>query len=165
MAKYKLMEDSVFDNEENRAIHPKSRYWAHYQRWLKAGNTPDPEFTADDLRLKIAQNLVQSADFIFSGIHMDPILTRIKDAIEEGDINAHDGYLRIHGDEYAMTGMEALNYLIALDIAIIDISNFYNARIRELIGLDVDALLSYDIRNPNGYSWQLLPDPETFIGA
>ena len=30
-------------------IHPRSRFWKDYQEWLLEGNTPDPEFSPDEI--------------------------------------------------------------------------------------------------------------------
>jgi len=51
MAKYKLRAHGVLDTETGAHI-PESdgnRHWREYLRWLAAGNTPDPEFTDEQL--------------------------------------------------------------------------------------------------------------------
>lgn len=48
---YKLTKDGV-QNLETMAFIPESesnREWLRYQKWLAEGNTPDPEFTAEEL--------------------------------------------------------------------------------------------------------------------
>lgn len=48
---YKLTEDGV-QNLETMAViteSPTGRDWLRYQKWLAEGNTPDPEFTAEEL--------------------------------------------------------------------------------------------------------------------
>ena len=44
MKRYKLLEDSVFDNLSSHSIPdvPSNRHWQEYQEWLAEGNTPIP---------------------------------------------------------------------------------------------------------------------------
>ena len=51
MAKYKLTQQGVQDIEAGASIPANStnRDWRKYQAWLAKGNTPDPEFTAEEL--------------------------------------------------------------------------------------------------------------------
>jgi hypothetical protein len=55
MAKYKISGNGVMDTERNLCI-PNSednRHWREYQEWLGQGNTPDPEFTQEELDQQI----------------------------------------------------------------------------------------------------------------
>lgn len=61
MAKYKLQGSGVMDTETGAFIPnaPGNRHWKEYQQWLIDGNTPDPEFTQqeiDDAALLDRQN-------------------------------------------------------------------------------------------------------------
>lgn len=51
MAKYKLQQSGVKDTETNAVIpcDPANRHWQEYQDWLAEGNTPDPEYTQEEL--------------------------------------------------------------------------------------------------------------------
>lgn len=52
MAKYKLIENGVKDQENNLYI-PNStgnRHWNEYQDWLAEGNIPDPEYTEEEIQ-------------------------------------------------------------------------------------------------------------------
>jgi hypothetical protein len=51
MAKYKISGDGYFDTEENLFIpnDPGNRHYQLVQEWISEGNTPDPEFTAEEL--------------------------------------------------------------------------------------------------------------------
>lgn len=52
MAKYKLTQNGV-QNRDTGAFIPNSpgnRHWIEYQEWLSEGNTPDPEFTNEQLK-------------------------------------------------------------------------------------------------------------------
>ena len=48
---YKLKENGVIRLSDNANIpnNPNNRDWRKYQVWVAEGNTPDPEFTADEL--------------------------------------------------------------------------------------------------------------------
>lgn len=48
---YKLTKDGVQNLETMAFISPSptGREWLRYQKWLAEGNTPDPEFTAEEL--------------------------------------------------------------------------------------------------------------------
>ena len=49
--KYKLQENGVYDTETGQSI-PNSignRHWRQYLEWVAAGNTADPEFTAQEI--------------------------------------------------------------------------------------------------------------------
>lgn len=50
MKKYKLTKDGVQNTKTGAFIpdDPKNRDWRKYQKWLAKGNTPDPEFTAEE---------------------------------------------------------------------------------------------------------------------
>jgi len=63
MAKYKLAKNGVIDQENNMFIpnDPANRYWQEYQQWLAQGNTPDSEYTLDDLKQQKISQL--KADF------------------------------------------------------------------------------------------------------
>lgn len=75
MAKYKISGDGVFDTEENMYIpnDEGNRHWIMYQTWVDDGNTPDPEYTAQeitdnawaDLRLE-RDRLLLATDFMMS---------------------------------------------------------------------------------------------------
>jgi hypothetical protein len=54
MAKYKLQQNSVIDLETGMFIpnDTANRHWREYQEWLKEGNSPEPEFTLDELKQK-----------------------------------------------------------------------------------------------------------------
>ena len=51
MAKYKLTSDGVQDKETTAFIPANlaNGHWRKYQKWLKKGNKPDPEFTEEEL--------------------------------------------------------------------------------------------------------------------
>ena len=51
MAKYKLSGDGVQDTETGAFIpvDADNRHWRMYQDWLAAGNSPDPEFTPEEI--------------------------------------------------------------------------------------------------------------------
>lgn len=51
MAKYKLTSNGVKDTETGANIPnaPGNRNWTEYQEWLAEGNTPDPQFTPEEL--------------------------------------------------------------------------------------------------------------------
>lgn len=51
---YKLTEDGVQNLETKGFIveSPTGREWLRYQKWLTKGNTPEPEFTEDELSVK-----------------------------------------------------------------------------------------------------------------
>jgi hypothetical protein len=44
MAEYKLIDGGVYHVPTGRSIppDPANRHWQEYQRWLAAGNTPEP---------------------------------------------------------------------------------------------------------------------------
>ena len=51
MAKYKISGSGVIDTENNSHIPNDSRnyHWREYQDWVELGNTPDPEFTEQQI--------------------------------------------------------------------------------------------------------------------
>jgi len=51
MIKYKLTSTGVFDREINASIplDQGNRHWREFQAWLAEGNTPEPEFTPEQL--------------------------------------------------------------------------------------------------------------------
>jgi hypothetical protein len=65
MAKYKLSGNGVKDNETGACI-PNSnanRHWKEYQEWVAEGNTPDPEFTQEELDSMEIQGEIQDLRF------------------------------------------------------------------------------------------------------
>ena len=68
MAEYKITQNGVFRRSDNAGIPAdiNNSDWQKYLEWLNQGNTPDPQFTLDDLKAqKIAdlQDTYQSAIF------------------------------------------------------------------------------------------------------
>ena len=60
MAKYKLTQDGVQNTATTEFITDNSecREWRKYQKWLAKGNTPDPEFTEDEINQKMQANQI-----------------------------------------------------------------------------------------------------------
>lgn len=54
MAEYKIYGSGVIRNVDGAAIPNDDRnsHWQAYQEWISQGNTPDPEFTIDELRAR-----------------------------------------------------------------------------------------------------------------
>ena len=46
--------DEIRIPAENKTITSGGRFWHEYQKWLAAGNKPDPEFNAAELKAKTA---------------------------------------------------------------------------------------------------------------
>lgn len=58
MAKYKLLDDGVLNTLTNESIpnSPGNRHWIEYQEWLDEGNTPDPQFSQEDIDSKVVRD-------------------------------------------------------------------------------------------------------------
>lgn len=58
MAAYKTATNGVIRTRDNAFVpsDPKNADWQAYQSWLASGNTPDPEYTPAELRLKLKGN-------------------------------------------------------------------------------------------------------------
>lgn len=70
MAKYKISGDGYFDTEENLSI-PNDEGNRHYQmvqEWIGEGNTPDPEFTAQEITDNAWAELRGTRDVILKSI-------------------------------------------------------------------------------------------------
>lgn len=54
MAKYKLTKDGAQNTETTAFIpdDPGNNDWREYQKWLKDGGVPDPQFTAEELEAR-----------------------------------------------------------------------------------------------------------------
>lgn len=83
MAAYKLASQGV-QRTADGALIPSSAAnadWLEYQKWLAAGNTPDPEFTAEELAAQAAQAAETAAVNVLSTeAHADAIFTQLKTA-------------------------------------------------------------------------------------
>lgn len=64
MADYKLEKSGVFNVVKNLHIpeDPLNRHWVEYQAWLGAGNTPDPEFTPEQIKQSQIDAISTQAD-------------------------------------------------------------------------------------------------------
>ncbi len=51
-SRYKAWSDKRGETKESIPNDPGNRHWQKYQKWLAAGNTPDPEFTQTELDAK-----------------------------------------------------------------------------------------------------------------
>jgi len=49
---YKLTDDPniIIDVENRRTIPKGHRWWTNYEEWLAAGNTPEPQYTREELK-------------------------------------------------------------------------------------------------------------------
>ena len=84
MAKYRLISNGVQDME-TKAFIPDcggNRHWQEYQEWLGLGNTPDPEFTTEQIEerawneLRSERNsLLTKTDFMMSYDFYNTVLT------------------------------------------------------------------------------------------
>lgn len=56
-AKYRLLQNGVYDTEESRSIpaSERNRHYRAYQEWVDEGNTPDPMPAPDPLADEIAE--------------------------------------------------------------------------------------------------------------
>lgn len=54
---YKLQEDGVKRLSDSAWIPPtiSNRDWVEYQKWLADGNSPEPEFTQEELDTKVVE--------------------------------------------------------------------------------------------------------------
>lgn len=77
MAKYKTINDGVKDTETGACIPCASgnRHWREYLAWVAEGNTPDPEFTAEELAAKIVQGEIEVLEAGLKGI--DKVLLKL----------------------------------------------------------------------------------------
>ena len=57
---YKLAQNGVIRLTDNAFIpaDENNRDWQEYQQWLAEGNTPEPEFTPDELRQKLRSEML-----------------------------------------------------------------------------------------------------------
>ena len=64
MQDYRLHEDGVLRQADNAFIpnDPQNCGWKIYQQWLAEGNTPDPEYTLDELKDKVASAIIDEAN-------------------------------------------------------------------------------------------------------
>lgn len=68
MAKYKISGNGVQDTETTAYIpnDQGNRHWIEYEVWLSEGNTPDPEFTAQELENQVWDALRGERDYLLS---------------------------------------------------------------------------------------------------
>lgn len=68
MAKYKITGTGVKDTETEAFIpnDQGNRHWIEYEVWLSEGNTPDPEFTAQELENQVWDALRGERDYLLS---------------------------------------------------------------------------------------------------
>ena len=64
MENYKLHGNGVLRTTDNAIIpnDAKNCDWKIYQQWLTAGNTPDPEYTIDELQTKVVNDIGETAN-------------------------------------------------------------------------------------------------------
>lgn len=68
MKKYKLTSSGVYDNENNKCI-PNAIGnidWGEYLEWVANGNTPDPEYSSQELEDKLFEQMRQERNFKLS---------------------------------------------------------------------------------------------------
>ena len=60
---YKLRENGVLRLSDNAFIPdtPGNRDWQEFQEWLAEGNTPEPQFTPEELEAKQRQKAIKAA--------------------------------------------------------------------------------------------------------
>ncbi len=70
MALYKEATDGVIKTDTDTYIAENSGYmWDNYLTWLKAGNTPDPQYTLDDVKtIKIRDIKLKKNTLIYGGV-------------------------------------------------------------------------------------------------
>lgn len=68
MAKYKIIGTGVKDTETEAFIpnDQGNRHWIEYEVWLSEGNTPDPEFTEEELENQAWDALRGERDYLLS---------------------------------------------------------------------------------------------------
>jgi len=135
MAKYKLQENGVFDQENNMFIpnDPANRHWQEYQKWLAEGNQPDPIYTLDELKqhkkseIKSAFQKAVSSGFMYS-------------EILQADVNF--GYEHLKNVENLIENMKS-NNLTEIQFRIYD-NSFVTATLEQLENLKFE-MIRYEI--------------------
>ena len=118
MAKYKLIENGVKDQETESYIPntPGNRHWNEYQDWLAEGNTPDPEYTEEEIQEQEFNEELENLDINMNNKINEPCICEV------------------NGIQYIMDGKEesASRLKAAIDIATllgeitVDIVDYYN---------------------------------------
>lgn len=105
MAKYKLSGDVILDQETGASIPAVggNRHFRAYLEWCQEGNTPDPEFTPEELSAReladiraIRTPLLQESDHLVSADLWEDLTTK-----ERQDIKAYRQALRDLPGEYS----------------------------------------------------------------
>ena len=101
---YKLAQNGVIRLTDGAFIpaDPNNRDWQEYQQWLAEGNTPEPEYTPDELRQKLRSEMLSLRQTRIQQILSQPdmmydSLADLKAYADSGDPDAKallDWYMR-----------------------------------------------------------------------
>lgn len=61
---YKITDNGVINLITKACIPncPSNRHWQEYQIWLSQGNTPEPQYTSEELRIKHNANILSQIE-------------------------------------------------------------------------------------------------------